>query len=66
MLNGLKINIGEIVKFTMFSNWTFKQNELYEVTDVSNTDKDGWFQIRVAGKKDWHCCMHFSLQENIQ
>ncbi len=60
MLNGIKVNIGEVVKFTMFTNWTFKQGSEHTIIDVSEIDKDGWFNIKLDSTKDWHCCMHFS------
>lgn len=61
MLNGKSVKIGDVVKFTMFSNWTFNQGSEHEVTSVSNMCKDGWFNIKVKGFKDWHCCLKFSL-----
>jgi len=60
MLNGLKVIKGEIVKFTMFSNWTYEQNKLYAVKEVGKMDSKGWFDIKLEGEKDWACCMHFS------
>jgi hypothetical protein len=63
MLNGLKVRVGEVVKFTMFSNWTFEQDKEYTVTNVSEMNKDGWFDIELEGFRDWYSCLHFSKTE---
>jgi len=60
MLNGLKVKIGEVVRFSMFENWTFKKDSEHKITDVSEMDKHGWFDIKVEGYRGWHCCLHFS------
>lgn len=61
MLNGIKVKIGDVVKFTMFTNWTFKQNSEHVITGVSEMDEDGWFDIKLDSTNDWHCCLHFDL-----
>ena len=60
MLNGIKVVVGDLVRFTMFTNWTFEQNSEHRVIGVSEMDKNGWFDIKLDSTKDWHCCMHFS------
>ena len=60
MLNGLKVKVGEVVRFTMFSNWTFEQGSIHTVVAVGEMDEGGWFDIQLEGVKDWHCCIKFS------
>lgn len=60
MLNGKNVEVGETVRFTMCSNWTFKQDSTHEVTHVSDMDQNGWFDIKVKGFKDWYSCLNFS------
>jgi len=60
MLNGLKVEVGETVKFSMFTNWTFEQGKEYKITGVSEARKNGWFDIELEGFKDWYSCLHFS------
>ena len=62
MLNGLKIEKGQQVIFTMFTDWTYTQGQTYVVEDVGAMDDDGWFDIKIDGKRDWTTCLHFSLK----
>ena len=63
MIHGITVNVGEIVKRTAFDSWTndFEHHKEYKITEVSEMNKDGWFDIKVEGMNDWSCCTKFSL-----